>query len=620
MTDHSQGASALHGAEPSPPAAEYRRRLAAREALVAQLSRKDASVGAVRLILVLAALALLAWWHHTHAIPWWPALLPVACFVPVAAWHARLLHRRTLAQRGVAFYQAGLARVEDRWAGSGQAEPRGSFAGSLFAADLDLFGKTSLFALLSSARTRTGEDTLAAWLLAPAPVEEVLARQAAVAELRPRVDLREEIAVLGEDAAAAAHTDRLVGWAEAPVVLHRPGFRYVALFLAVLEVAALAIWALAGLRAPFFALLVVAIGVHYAHRRRVTAILSGSERTLAGLALVRDVLTRLEREPCAAPALRRLQAALLSEGIPASKAIGELSRIGAYADSRDNFFLRLLNVPLLYTVQLGYLAEGWRRRHGGAVRRWLAAMGELEALLSLAAYSAEHPADPFPELLPGEPCFVAQALGHPLLPAARCVANDVRLGSGKGGEAGVLLISGSNMSGKSTLLRAVGLNTVLAMAGAPVRAARLRMTPLAVGASILVNDSLAEGSSRFYAEIQRLRAICDRAHSAPPLLFLLDELLEGTNSHDRRVGAEGILRTLAASGAIGLATTHDLALTQLENGGPENRGFDNRGRTRNMHFEDTVADGRMQFDYRLREGVVTRSNAVALMRLVGLDV
>jgi DNA mismatch repair ATPase MutS len=200
-------------------------------------------------------------------------------------------------------------------------------------------------------------------------------------------------------------------------------------------------------------------------------------------------------------------------------------------------------------------------------------------------------------------------LVHPLLPASIAVANDVRLGDPA---PSVLVVSGSNMSGKSTLLRAVGVNAVLALAGAPVRATRLELSPLAVGATIRVEDSLREGHSRFYTEILRIRDIITAARGPIPVLFLLDEILHGTNSHDRRIGAEAIVRSLVAAHAIGLVTTHDLALTQLT----ATLG----ARAANVHFEDRIEDGKMRFDYRMREGVVERSNALALMRAVGLDV
>jgi DNA mismatch repair ATPase MutS len=199
-------------------------------------------------------------------------------------------------------------------------------------------------------------------------------------------------------------------------------------------------------------------------------------------------------------------------------------------------------------------------------------------------------------------------IGHPLIPENRCVRNDVQVG----GEARVVIVSGSNMSGKSTLLRTIGINTVLAMAGGPVRAQYLELTPLQTGASIRINDSLREGSSHFYAEISRLRQLFELANRRPPLLFLLDEVLQGTNSHDRRIGAEGIVRGFAARGAIGFVSTHDLALTDI--GGLE------PGAVRNMHFQDELLDGRMAFDFKLRPGVVTKSNGLELMRSIGLDV
>ena len=188
------------------------------------------------------------------------------------------------------------------------------------------------------------------------------------------------------------------------------------------------------------------------------------------------------------------------------------------------------------------------------------------------------------------------------------VPNGIRLW----GHTRLLVVSGSNMSGKSTLLRTVGINTVLALAGAPVRAARLRMTPLALGATLRIQDSLQEGRSRFFAEITRIRELADRARGPVPLLFLLDELFHGTNSHDRLVGASGILRSLLDRGAIGLITTHDLALTAIAD--------DLAPRAANVHFEDQIEGGEIRFDYRMKPGPVTRSNAIALMRAVGLDV
>jgi DNA mismatch repair ATPase MutS len=301
-------------------------------------------------------------------------------------------------------------------------------------------------------------------------------------------------------------------------------------------------------------------------------------------------------------------AKLCSHTRKASQTIGSLSTIVSFAGSRRNQAIALFSIPLLYTLNVALAAERWRRVHGRAVRNWVDVIGDFEALLSIASYAHEQPDDPFPEFVDGPPSFAGTGLGHPLIPAARVVRNDVNIT----GTTRILLVSGSNMSGKSTLLRTVGINTVLAMAGAPVRAHSLKLTELQIGASIRINDSLHDGSSRFYAEITRLRQLFDLTAGSRHLLFLLDELLQGTNSRDRRSGAEGIVRAFVARGALGLISTHDLALTDIS-GLPA-------GALRNVHFQDDLHEGRMTFDFKLRDGVVTKSNAMELMRSIGLEV
>jgi DNA mismatch repair ATPase MutS len=255
--------------------------------------------------------------------------------------------------------------------------------------------------------------------------------------------------------------------------------------------------------------------------------------------------------------------------------------------------------------------ERWRAIHGPHVAEWLRIVGEFEALSSLAAYAYEHPEDPMPELVDqprsAPAVFDGEALGHPLVPAGQMVRNDVRLGQATQ----LLVVSGSNMSGKSTLLRTIGINAVLALAGAPVRARSLRISLVEIGATLRIQDSLQQGQSRFFAEITRIRHLADVA-AQRPLLFLLDELFHGTNSHDRLVGAIGVLRALLDRGAIGVITTHDLALTAITG--------ELQGRAANVHFEDSFDGAAMRFDYRMKPGPVTRSNALALMRAVGLDV
>lgn len=588
------------------PADEYARRLQERELSAAQLERLHIRIGYVRLLIGIAV-ALMAWWAFArHAFSGWWLAAPIAAFAVVAARHAKILQARIRAERAAEFYRRGLSRIEDRWAGTGESGERFQDLRHVYAADLDLFGNSSLFQLLSAARTRMGEDTLASWLLAPAGLQEILERQAAVADLRERLDLREDVGVLGEG--VGIHPEALLQWAEGPVQLRWGWVRVVAPILAALAVATAVIWGVWGSMLPFF----VVIGINVVLARRLKQPLEqtlfGTEHAFEDLDLLSAVLARLEREAFSAPRLQSLGRQLISRQLPPSRSIGKLRTIIDFIYSRDNMFLRVIDLGVLYTVQVGFWAEAWRRRHGAVVRRWLEVTGQMEALISLATYSYEHPADPFPEFATGGAIFEAEDLGHPLIAADRCVRNSLQLGS----EARVLLVSGSNMSGKSTLLRAVGVNAVLAMTGAPVRARRLRLSPLQVGASIRINDSLQEGSSHFYAEITRLRRLFDLAGKDPPLLFLLDELLQGTNSMDRRIGAEGIVRALVERGAIGLVTTHDLALAEIS--GPLN------GHIHNVHFQDELDGGRIRFDYRLRPGVVAKSNGLELMRSIGLDV
>lgn len=567
-------------------------------------------VGAARLLLA-AIVLVLAWssWGEHWLSPLW-TLVPVAGFICAAAYHSLLRRRHSDANRAAEFYRRGLARLEDRWAGTGNRGERFGNLQHVYSADLDLFGEGSLFELLCAARTRMGEETLASWLLAPAAVAEVRQRQAGVQDLRDRLDLRERIATLGSAQEPALHPQRLLAWAEAPPALGEGWIRWAAYLLPALLLAALIAAAVTGIWSPVLLILLIEATVLYRLKERLQQVLFPAERAFDfdGLKILAGLLREIEQEKCESLTLRSLAGGLSSGGLRASARIGGLATIVMWSEQRKNPLVGSLQVPLLYMLRVALAAEHWRRLHGKSVRAWAEAAGRFEALSSLAQYAFEHPDDPFPAFLEGRARLRAQGAGHPLIPQSQCVRNDVNLS----GHPSLWLVSGSNMSGKSTLLRALGLNVIMAMAGAPVRARVLELSPLQVGASIRINDSLREGSSRFYAEITRLRQIKDLSGRDPPLLFLIDEMLQGTNSHDRRIGAEGILRALIEQGAIGLATTHDLALTELGGLGD--------AILRNMHFEDHLEDGQMRFDYKLREGVVTKSNGLELMRAVGLRV
>jgi hypothetical protein len=589
-------------------AEEYRRRLHALEARTDRLDLLAERIGSIRIALALIGIAAIWWSAQSATSPKYAWLVPLTLFVAAVIYHSRIRRARARTDRAAAHYRVGLARIEDRWSGLGNPGTELEDARHVYAADLDLFGQGNLFELLSTARTRMGERTLAAWLLSPASASTVLQRQHSIAELRDRLDLRENLAVLGESAEVGVRPEELSRWAESANQLTQRFLLPAALLLPVLLIAALIFWNVTAIASPLVAILLLELIVVRLLRKRLAEALGSTEQAFDQLRLLADLTTRLTREPLDAPLSRQLLQRLSSAGVPASRAIARLATTVQLIESRRNPIVQLLDLPLLYSVHGALAAERWRRDHGPAVAAWLDAIGELEALISLSAYSYEHPDDPFPELIDGDASLVGVALGHPLLPQATCVRNDVTIG----GLTRVLLISGSNMSGKSTLLRTVGINTVLAMAGAPVRARHLRLSPLQVGANIRINDSLHKGSSRFYAEITRLRHLNESALRKPSLLFLLDEVLQGTNSRDRFIGAQGVIRALVDRGAIGLVTTHDLALTSIDVGGLE--------RLRNLHFQDQLVDGRMQFDFKLHEGVVTKSNGIELMRSIGLDV
>jgi len=592
------------------PRIEYEKRLETHLATIAAKERLHIRIGNSNLAIVVAGLVL-AWLVIAKHLftPYWLAV-PAALYLILAIFHERILRDRACAQTSAGLYRKGIARIEDRWTGTGQPGDRFRDAKHVYADDLDLFGRGCLFELLSTARLPMGENRLAEWLRFPSTQTAILERQGLITELRERLDLREDLAVTGEALVARLNPESLIGWAETPSILAKGALRAVTTALAICTVGACAYLFATSVYWPLFLVLALDLFFYLTWQQRAEEVVSGLASNAEGLLLFSEILKRLETEPFASPRLQGFSANLTQDKKPASGAIRSLAGILYWIDARGSLIAQLSNLPLLYTLQVGFAAEAWRRRWGSRMRAWVEIVGEMEALLSLATYSFEHPADPFPEFVSSEDSrayFSGEELGHPLIPAPQCVRNSVLLDK----NTQMLLVSGSNMSGKSTLLRTVGINTVLALAGAPVRAKSLRLTALSLGTSIRGADSLQEGRSNFYTEILHIRQVFDLSSGAAPLLFLFDELLEGTNSRDRRIGAEGVIRALLERGAIGLVTTHDLALTEITHA--------LGGSMRNMHFQDHVENGKMIFDYKLQEGVVTKSNALELMRLIGLE-
>ena len=592
----------------------YRARLAERQAVAAARERSHVALGNAKVAVFM--LVLIYWAVTVQGNPNTVLIgAAVTAFVALSVWHELVMRARARAQAAVAFYTDGIARIEDRWVGTGKTSERFRDSEHPYADDLDVFGVGSLFDLISGARTPIGEERLAAWLSRAASPDEIRQRQARVSALRSQIDLRERIATV--NAAAGPRRlmpAKLIAWAEAPPAVPRT-IRPVAVVLALAFFGGVANALTGGSAWPLAPLAIVNVVMLSWLMKRAEAAVEGlsSATVSAGLELLAKVIAEIEGATFDDAALIELAARLKGQapGDAASRGMARLARVSDWADSRHNAFARVLEIPALFTLQVAFAAEAWKVRDGARLRAWVDVVGEMEALLSFAGYAFERPEDTFPEILEvadGDATYDATEVAHPLIPRAVAVRNTVSLGASPR----VLIVSGSNMAGKSTLMRTIGLNAVLALAGAPVRATRMRLTPLVLGTCLRHTDSLREGRSGFFTEVLRIRQVCNLQDEPGRVLFLFDELLSGTNSKDRRTAAEALVRMLVARRAIGIVTTHDLALTEIAAILP--------GDVKNVHLQDHVENGQMRFDYKLRDGVITQSNALELMRMIGLDV
>jgi len=585
---------------------EYSTRLSSLHDKRAAYERRHKQLGLPKILLAVCALAVIVWAFQSRGVSILWILLPGLAFVAVEVAHNRILGDLKLTMRSIAFYERGMARLDGRWSGSGDTGDRFLDPAHPYARDLDIFGKGSLFELLCSARTSPGRELLARWLLEPAPIEEIQARQSAVAELAPRLDLREQLSIIGEDVRTTVRSQALVDWAAAPPVQNLNSLQVVSSILSLLWFGSLFAWAVWGLW-PLVILVSVVNAIFHSRVKPAVDKIIPSEKFAPDLALLAVTIGYLNWQSFSSPNLVRISAALKEGALTPSISLKRMTRLLETLESRRHLLFSAIDRYVLYTAQIALWTERWRQKHSSDLPRWLAAIAEIETLSSLAAYAYEHRASVFPQFVAAGPLFHAEGLAHPLLPESNVVRNDVTLDA----DLRLIVISGPNMAGKSTFVRSVGINAVLAQCGAPVAAHILRLSPLQVAASICILDSLQGGVSHFYAEISRLKLISDLAQKDLHVLFLLDELLSGTNSHDRRIGAEAVVKSLVAKNAVGLITTHDLSLTEIAQ---------TAANAANFHFDDRVENGRLHFDYRLVPGVAHTTNALALMRSIGLDV
>jgi len=566
----------------------------------------------------------------------WLAVTGVALLVVFGVFvvrHARVLGEIERADAALAVGSEGLARLARDWNALPDVPPPRDVALDThpFARDLDLYGHASLTKWLGRSATRDGATRLANWLLAPAAPDDIRARQTSIEELAAKHDWRESLAIEGRLAAASQEDlQQFLRWAEDDAAVLPTPVKVLAFVVPAITWILLAVWffdavkRLPPLTGDTFGLwlsdglingwwllpVLVSVTLSFAFAGRVRAQFDSAtlgQRVLEGYA---SMLRLVCEEAWQAPQLVELQAALRSGG-SAPAQVRALARLVGWSELRSG--QPLLHFPIqaltLWDFHVLFAIERWRSRSGRAVRGWFDALGAIDALSVLSAVRADEPDWAIPSVDSAARELSASSLGHPLMPDDR-VTNDVQVGP----PGTVLFVTGSNMSGKSTLLRAIGLNTVLAQAGAPVCARALTMPPAALYTSIRVEDSLELGLSYFMAALARLKQIVDAAEhergTGRTLLYLLDEILQGTNSVERAIAVRAVARHLLNAGAIGAMTSHDLTLAQEE-------PIKSAGRL--VHFTEQVhPDGTMSFDYRLRPGLATSRNAIRLMQLIGI--
>jgi hypothetical protein len=593
--------------------AEYQSKLSRFEATRVRLRTKQTAtalllIGCLALLVVSGYLAL-----AKHALPLWypPLTIPVACFATIT--YARQDAARLRLSRLRDCYSRGVARLENRWAGQG--EPGDEFAGNghVYEYDFNLFGTGSLFELLCTTRTEIGRSRLAEYLKCAPQLGETAARQQAVQELRDRTELRERVITLGKTTSQQSSPAAFSKWLDDSP--HRfPAWLRIAAAIGGVCAGTLFFAGFAGAISPgsmvriAAPLLLVNSGVALSVRKRVKGVIERGLAVSVEIELIREGVELLAGEMFHSPKLQEL-AERVALGTPAAKQLRRLELPLRILVERSKDWFYYPSLLLLAGTQCAAAIESWRTRRGESLRDWLDAWAEFEALVALAWHASEHPDDPFPQLESNETVYEAYGLAHPLLPESTTIRNDVHLTHGT---TRFFVISGSNMAGKSTLLRAIGLNAVLALTGAPVRARSLRLTRFTVAASISIVDSVQDGKSKFLAELDRLRAILRLSVENPPMLFLIDEIFSGTNSHDRRIAAESVFRVLAQAGALGAVSTHDLALTEIA-------VLDGLHGT-NIHMGSRDGTDPLDFDYLIKPGVTQEANALAIARLAGVPV
>jgi hypothetical protein len=606
----------------------YQRRAEQFRAAERRYAFQERMVMHLRVAAFLVAAAMFVVGCNSSSPRWWfvAGAIAVGGFSAAVAWHeyirSQMLRNSLLRQ----INEQAIARLRRDWKGLPETRVEVPPEHRAVAADLDLFGHASLFHLLCTANTPLGIGALRDWFLGSPDAEEVQRRQLATAELAPHLDLRQTLILEGRLLADRGRTaERFVEWAEGdPWLALRPWLRRLCrgMAAAALLVPLLAAFGVLSFEVgvyAFFAVLLVNVNIIALFGGQVHGVFTVLNLRHGEAARYLRMFELMYSMPDSSSELDGVKRAATGLGGGVLLRMRQLNRIAAFAMVRHNSFLKLffyvpVQLAFLYDFHVLDLLERWQAKYGEYARRWFQALGNFEAFCSLATLVHDHPGWTMPEIDPAAKRLQARQLGHPLLPCETCVPNDVEIGPA----GSFLLVTGSNMSGKSTLLRSIGVNVVLAQAGAPVRAEHLTMPPVVLATSMRIRDSLEDGVSFYMAELLRLKEIVEAARDGDArnhrtLLYLLDEILLGTNSRERHLAVVRVLRHLLDRGAIGAISTHDLELGTSE---------PLAGVCRCVHFCETLhdrdAERPMTFDYRLRPGIATTSNALKLLEIVGL--
>jgi len=552
---------------------------------------------------------------------WFVAALIAIVFSVVTMYHNRVRDSLTRNSLLIEIKQVHIARIQLDWERIPLTDQASSpLAGHPFETDLDITGERSLHRLIDCAVTKEGSERLKSWLLSARPDAQLIKyRQALVRELKGHYVFRDKLQLLS--AVARVNMGRRTGLWNSKILINwlarderRSSLLPTVIYLSILSALNIICVVLASLKLipPIWPItFVIYFGAMLLNRSRIATAwedLQGLEKALTHFRVVFGYLE--SRSYKNTPGLAQICAPFAEEGKQPSREIKRLGRLAAALGVRTNPLLALL-VHLLvpWDFYFTYRLELVKKEIANLLPRWLDAWHELEALNSLANFAYLNPHYDFPELLPETGRVVTRKLGHPLLKPQSKVCNDFELDHNRR----IVILTGSNMAGKSTFLRTIGLNLVLAYAGAPVNAERLQTSLFRIFTCIKVSDSVQDGLSYFYAEVKRLQALlaATKVDDPLPVLFLIDEIFRGTNSRERLIGSRSYISTLAHGTPVGLVATHDLELIKLAD---EIEGVVNQ------HFREEVSDGRMVFDYRLRPGPCPTTNALTIMRLEGLPV